>query len=182
MQLDEAFFARDTLAVARELLGVHLHFDGCSARIVETEAYKDDAASHAVTRPNTGGLLRETYGHVYIYLVYGMYHCLNFTTERTGAGAVLIRAAEPLTGLEKMMARRPVRRPADLTNGPGKLFQALGLTADLHGEAIGRRLRLERPAEARSLEIGIGPRIGISRAADLPWRFFIKGNPFVSKT
>lgn len=179
--LGPEFFAEDTLAVARNLLGVKLIYNGCEGIIVETEAYKDDAASHAVTRPRKGVLLRDTYGCIYIYFIYGMYHCLNFTTEQHGAGAVLIRGIEPTAGIDVMKARRGVERLTDLTNGPGKLCQAFGFDPALHGEAIGKSIRLLRPARQTGFEIVSGPRIGISKAVDLPWRFYIKGNKFVSK-
>lgn len=178
--LGPEFFAADTLAVARHLLGVKLIYNGCEGIIVETEAYKDDAASHAVTRPQKGAMLRETYGRIYIYFIYGMYHCLNFTTEKHGAGAVLIRAIEPTAGLEAMQTRRGVDRVQNLANGPGKLFQAFAFDLALHGEAVGKSIRLLRDSR-RQVEIASGPRIGISKAADLPWRFYIKGNRFVSK-
>ncbi len=104
--LDIDFFARDTISVARDLIGATLIVGECEGRIVETEAYTTDPASHAVTRPRQAAAMRDTYGHVYVYLIYGMYYCLNFTTELAGVGAVLIRAAEPRQGLELMMNRR----------------------------------------------------------------------------
>ena len=179
--LNREFFAGDTVEVARALLGVTLIYGECAGRIVETEAYKDDAASHAVTRPKQGALLRETYGCIYIFLAYGMYHCLNFTTERHGTGAVLIRALEPLQGVEEMQRRRGGTDLRNLTNGPGKLFLALGLKPELHGEEVGKSVKLVRPAGLAEFEIVAGPRVGISNARDLPWRFFVKDNPFVSK-
>ncbi len=179
--LGPEFFAEDTLAVARNLLGVTLTYNGCEGIIVETEAYKDDAASHAVTRPRKGVMLRDTYGCIYIYFIYGMYHCLNFTTEKHGTGAVLIRAIEPTAGTEAMKARRGVESLTDLTNGPGKLYQAFGFDPALHGKAIGENILLLRPDRQTSFEIVSGPRVGISKAVELPWRFYIKGNKFVSK-
>ncbi|MFQ5651810.1 MAG: DNA-3-methyladenine glycosylase [bacterium] len=179
--LDQEFFARDTLTVARELLGVKLIYKECAGIIVETEAYRDDEASHAVTRPKTGGMLRTTYGQVYIYLVYGMYHCLNFTTEKHGVGAVLVRAVEPVAGLSKMHERRKPARGKNLTNGPGKLFQAFGLQPVHHGEVVGRSIRLVVVPNNGRPDIATSPRIGISKAKELEWRFFIKGNPYVSK-
>lgn len=180
-QLDEDFFARDTLTVARELLGVRLVYRECSGIIVETEAYRDDQASHAVTRPKQGVMLRETYGRVYIYFIYGMYHCLNFTTEKHGVGAVLIRAIEPIAGVEFMQQRRPRAQRKQLTNGPGKLFQAFGLEPRLHGERVGESIQMVADGESPTLEVTTGPRIGISKAVDLPWRFYLKGNIYVSK-
>jgi len=177
--LNSEFFAADTLTVARALLGVTLVYNGCEGMIVETEAYRDDAASHAVTRPRYGAMLRNTYGKVYIYFVYGMYHCLNFTTEKHGVGAVLIRGVEPLVGLDAMYARRRVRSKRELTNGPAKLFQAFGFDPTHHGEDVGVSIFLRRRRCA--VDVVCGPRIGISKARELPWRFCINGSPYLSK-
>ncbi len=179
--LNKNFFADNTVAVARALLGKQLNYGNCSGIIVETEAYRDDEASHAVTRPNKGVMLRETFGCVYIYFIYGMYHCLNFTTEKNGVGAVLIRAIEPLTGLEEMAARRKVDKIVNLTNGPGKLFNAFGFDPKHHGEEVGSSIKIAEKSSFPDFEIASGPRIGISKAVELDWRFHIKGNKFVSK-
>src|SRR3989339_208313 len=97
------FFARETLKVAKDLIGTILTFGNCSGRIVEVEAYTNDEASHAHRRTDRSAIMYDTFGHVYVYFIYGMYHCLNFTTEKKGKpGAVLIRAAEPLSGMELM--------------------------------------------------------------------------------
>ncbi|MFQ5754189.1 MAG: DNA-3-methyladenine glycosylase [bacterium] len=180
-KIDSEFFARDTLTVARGLLGTKLIYHECEGIIVETEAYKDDAASHAITKPRKGAMLKETYGQVYIFFIYGMYHCLNFTTEKEGIGAVLIRAVEPTSGIEIMKQRRKTEKLINLTNGPGKLFQAFGFQPALHGEVVGKTIQLEGYLDSNKWEIAASPRIGLSRAADLEWRFFIKGNKFVSK-
>lgn len=173
------FFSRDTLTVARELIGATLVFRGCEVRIVETEAYTTDAASHTVTRRHTATLMRETFGHIYIYLIYGMHWCMNFTTEREGIGAVLIRAAEPLKGLEQMRKRRGVDDLHRLCRGPGCVCQALGIDDGLHGQRIGRTLKVrQREAEP---EIAVSPRIGISQATELDWRFFVPDSPFVTR-
>lgn len=179
--IDQDFFAQNTLTVARELLGMKLQYNGCEGIIVETEAYRDDAASHAVTRPKKGAMLRETYGCIYIFFIYGMYHCLNFTTEKEGVGAVLIRAVQPLLGLEAMKERRQTNTIKNLTSGPGKLFQAFEFNSGVHGEQVGRSVFLQRYLKQSSFEIATSSRIGISKAVDLQWRFFIKGNDFVSK-
>lgn len=180
--LEKEFFTRNTLEVARDLLGVKLIYKDCEGIIVETEAYRDDPASHAITKPNKGAPLRETYGHIYIFFIYGMYHCLNFTTEKDGIGAVLIRAVEPTRGIEFMKQRRKTDNLYNLTSGPGKLFQAFGLDPSLHGEEVGKSIKLKLPDETRKFEIATSPRIGVSRASDLEWRFFIKSNKFVSKS
>ncbi len=177
----QEFFARDTLYVARNLLGTKLLYQECEGIVVETEAYKDDAASHAVTRPQKGVMLKETYGHVYIFFIYGMYHCLNFTTEKDGTGAVLIRAVEPTAGIDFMKKRRNTDKLVNLTNGPGKLFQAFGLKPEIHGEVVGSNVQLHGCQNSNNFEIATSPRIGISKATELEWRYFIKGNIFVSK-
>lgn len=167
--------------MAQDLLGTRLLYQDCAGIIVETEAYRDDPASHAVTKPKKGSMLWETYGHIYIFFIYGMYHCLNFTTEKNGVGAILIRAVQPLTGIEKMKERRNTDKLIQLCNGPGKLFQAFGMKPSIHGEVIGESTQLERFQDRTEFEIASSPRIGVSKAAELHWRFFIKGNKFVSK-
>ena len=179
--IDIDFFAQDTRTVAKELLGKKLVHKNCSGIIVETEAYRDDPASHAVTRPKKGVMLRETFGRIYIYLIYGMHYCLNFTTEAQGPGAVLIRALEPLDGIEKMKARRKTDDLQNLTNGPGKLFQALALHPSLHGEPVNNSIKIENHLMIQDLQIGTSSRIGISKATELEWRYFIKGSLYVSK-
>src|SRR2546423_9862497 len=104
--LDREFFARDTLTVARDLIGTTLVVGRCAGRIVETEAYTTDAASHSIMRSRQAAIMRETFGYIYVYLIYGMYYCLNITTDREGPGAVLIRALEPARGVELMKKRR----------------------------------------------------------------------------
>lgn len=180
-KITKEFFAANTLVVARALLGTRLKYRECEGIIVETEAYRDDEASHAVTRPNKGVLLRQTYGHIYVFFIYGMHHCLNFTTEKNGVGAVLIRAVEPTSGMDFMKKRRRTDDIINTTNGPGKLFQAFGIDPGIHGEEIGQSIQLQR-TDDRDFAIGVSSRIGISKASDLQWRFFIEGNPFVSKS
>ena len=178
-ELDHEFFARDTLEVARDLIGVVLVVGKCRGRIVETEAYKTDAASHSVMRKNKAGLMRETFGHIYVYHSYGIHYCMNFTTERHGTGAVLIRAAEPLAGLAEMARRRGLSDPKNLASGPGKLCQAFGIGMELNGRPLGREIKLHGGKHAPIVECG--PRIGITRAVELPWRFYEHGNAFVSR-
>lgn len=173
------FFARDTLTVARELIGAVLVVGECEGRIVETEAYTTDEASHAVMRRNQGALMRETFGHIYIHLNYGIHHCLNVTTERAGVGAVLIRAVEPLKGIDLMIERRGTSDMKKLASGPGRLVRAFAISPDWNGKAIGREIRLRRRGAAP--EISTSSRIGITRATDLEWRFFESGSSFISK-
>ncbi|HEV3338990.1 MAG TPA: DNA-3-methyladenine glycosylase [Pirellulales bacterium] len=177
--LDADFFARDTLTVARELIGTTMIVGRCRCRIVETEAYTTDAASHTVTRRHKATMMRETFAHLYVYKIYGVHYCLNFTTERDGVGAVLIRAAEPLTGTGQMARRRGTDDLKRLLNGPGRLCQALAIDATWTGRPLGRGLRLLAAPAVPS--IVAGPRIGISRATELEWRFFERDSPFVSR-
>jgi DNA-3-methyladenine glycosylase len=170
------FFARPTLDVAPKLVGKIIEIGGCSGRIVEVEAYTDDPASHGHTRTTRSAIMHDTFGHVYIYFIYGMYYCLNFTTERDQVGAVLIRAVEPLRGIEAMQKRRGVTDVHRLCNGPGKLCEAFGIDLHYNHTLIGDKVKLYA---GRAGEIQSGPRIGISKATDLNWRFFEVGNPFV---
>jgi DNA-3-methyladenine glycosylase len=151
----------------------------CEGRIVETEAYTTDAASHSVMRPKQSVVMQTTFGHVYVYFIYGMYFCLNFTTDRNGAGAVLIRAAEPTRGIDLMKERRGTDELRKLASGPGRLCDAFGIDLDFNGERIGKRIKVK--ARESIPEIAISKRIGISRDAHLEWRYFESGNRFVSK-
>ncbi|MBS3116055.1 DNA-3-methyladenine glycosylase [Candidatus Woesearchaeota archaeon] len=179
--LSENFFARDTVAVARDLLGKVVMVNGCSARVVETEAYKQDKASHAYKKTERSLLMYDTYGYVYVYLIYGMYWCLNFTTEKKGVGAVLIRAVEPLSGIEEMKKRRKEEIIAtNLCSGPGKVCMALGIDKRLNGLKIGNEVKLFEDNYLVK-EIRKSSRIGIKEAQHLPWRFFVEGNKFVSR-
>ena len=185
-RLDREFYCRDPIRVARECLGKLLVHGETAGRIVEVEAYLgvDDQAAHA-----SRGLTKRTQvlfgppGHAYVYFIYGMYECLNFVVEPAGrAGCVLIRALEPLTGIEPMQLRRPAaRRIEDLASGPGKLTRALGITRKLNGsDLVSGPLEVRALATEPPLDIVVTPRIGITRCADWPLRFLIRGNRFVS--
>lgn len=174
-----SFFARDTIEVAHDLIGTVLIVGPCEGRIVETEAYTTDAASHSVTRPRQSVGMQQTFGHVYVYFIYGMYYCLNFTTDRDGPGAVLIRAVEPLRGIDLMRERRHTDDLKTLASGPGRLCEAFGIDLDFDGERIGGRIKLK--SRRASVDVATSRRIGISKAVDLDWRFFEIGNPFVSR-
>jgi DNA-3-methyladenine glycosylase len=176
--LTQEFFARDTITVAQELIGAVLVVAGCEGRIVETEAYTTDAASHTVIRRNQASAMATTFGHVYVYFIYGMYYCLNFTTEREAIGAVLIRAVEPLAGIEEMKRRRRTSDIKSLASGPGKLCRAFGIDLDFNGRPVGHGIRVRN--RRRVPEISSSPRIGIARATELEWRFYETGSPFVS--
>src|SRR3569623_3211353 len=176
--LGSSFFARDTLAEARDLIGTVMSVGPCAGRIVETEAYKTDAAAHFVTRRNQAVYMRETHAHLYVYFIYGMYYCLNFTTDRDGPGAILIRAAEPLRGIDVMFERRKTGDRRKLATGPGRLCQAGGIDLKFNGLKIGRELKVQ--ARRDEPQVAVTPRIGISQAVELPWRFYEEGNAFVS--
>jgi DNA-3-methyladenine glycosylase len=177
--LTKEFFARDTLTVASELIGAVLVVGKCEGRIVETEAYTTDEASHAVMRRNQGALMRETFGHIYIHLNYGIHHCLNVTTERADVGAVLIRAIEPLKGIDLMIERRGTSDLKKLASGPGRLVRAFAIMPEWNGKALGREIRIKQRGAVP--EISTSSRIGITRATDLEWRFFEAGSPFTSR-
>jgi DNA-3-methyladenine glycosylase len=189
-RLSRAFFARPTTQVAPELLGkilVHkCNGHTLAGTIVECEAYlgAGDQAAHAARGlTNRTKVLFGPPGHAYVYFIYGMYECLNLVCEPDGvAGCVLIRALEPVAGIEEMQRRRPAaRRLRDLASGPGKLTLAMGITRDHYGRDVTRGdLQVRQPAAARPAEIVTTTRIGISVSQDLPLRFYIKDNEFVS--
>jgi DNA-3-methyladenine glycosylase len=185
--LPRTFYLRPAAQVARELLGKILTFEGASGRIVETEAYlgADDGAAHSArgVTPRTQVIFGPP-GHAYVYFIYGMYDCLNIVCEPEGiAGCVLIRALEPLTGLDQMRVRRPVaRQDEDLANGPGKLTRALGIKIAHNGADVTKGpITIHQPDHAARFEVARSARIGITKSADLPLRFFVKGNKFASR-
>jgi len=185
--LPRSFYHRPATEVARALLGKILVHGAVSARIVETEAYLglEDPAAHAWRgmTPRTQVLFGPP-AHAYVYLIYGMYECLNIVAEAEGSpGCVLIRALEPLTGLATMRRRRPgVRREEDLANGPGKLTLAMGITRRHNGRDVTRGdLYVCDGGLEKAFETGVSARVGIRHAADWPLRFYIAGNRYVSK-
>lgn len=185
--LGREFYLRPAPQVARALLGKILAFEETSGRIVETEAYLgvDDGAAHSArgVTPRTRIIFGPP-GHAYVYFIYGMYDCLNIVCEPEGvAGCVLIRALEPLTGLDRMRSRRPAAlKDDDLANGPGKLTRALGIKIAHNGVDVTHGpITIHAPEHTERVEIATSPRIGITKAADLPLRFFIKGNRAVSR-
>ncbi len=180
--LSPSFFARSTVDVAQSLLGKVITANGMKARIVETEAYGNDPASHAYKKTPRSAIMYDTYGHVYVYLIYGMYECLNFTTEKKDSpGAVLIRAVEPLKGIGLMKKNRKTEDIYSLCSGPGKLCQALGISRTHNGLPLGKGIKVHDEGY-RIKKIGASSRIGIKDALHLPWRFFVEGNEFVSRT
>jgi len=185
--LGRVFYLRPAAQVARELLGKVLTFEGVSGRIVETEAYlgEDDGAAHSARgiTPRTRVIFGPP-GHAYVYFIYGMYDCLNIVCEPEGvAGCVLIRALEPVSGLDQMRIRRPsARRNEDLANGPGKLTRALGIKIAHNGVDVTKGpITIHAPEQTGRFEIATSTRIGITKSADLPLRFFIKDNRCVSR-
>jgi DNA-3-methyladenine glycosylase len=174
------FFSREVTLVARDLLGAEFYVDGVGGIIAETEAYHPtEPASHAhrgQTERNSSMFLGP--GHVYVYRSYGIHWCLNFVCA--DASAILIRAIEPIAGIEKMAERRGLANPRDLCSGPGKLAEALGVTKAHDGLTVDAPPFRFRPADSPR-PVVIGPRIGITKAADLPWRFGIAGSAFLSK-
>jgi DNA-3-methyladenine glycosylase len=190
--LSRGFYDRDTEIVARDLLGAILECDTNNGRasgiIVETEAYvgEHDAACHAAAgRTKRTEPLYGAPGNAYVYFIYGMHWCINAVTRGEGLpSAVLIRALEPLEGLPLMRRRRPrARNDRDLTNGPGKLCAALGINSRMNGLPLQRRPVVIRAGESvEDRNVAITPRIGITRAADWPLRYFVRDNPFVSRT
>jgi DNA-3-methyladenine glycosylase len=182
-KLGRDFFARSVHHVAPELIGTTLLFDGIGGRIVEVEAYdhKDPAAHgfHGQTRRNAvmfGGP-----GYAYVYRSYGIHWCLNFVCEGEGiANGVLIRALEPIVGIDQMRRRRRVTDTQKLCSGPGRLCQALGITGAENGLPLDAP-PLELHARSGPAKIAVGPRIGITKAVDKPWRYGLAGSRFVSK-
>lgn len=184
------FFARPAVDVARALLGKVVVKPGdegpLAGRIVETEAYLggNDQAAHAyVGITDRTRVIYGPPGHAYVYLSYGIHTCLNFVAESEGEpGCVLIRALEPVAGVEEMRRRRPkARRERDLASGPGKLTAALDVTlADYGADLTQGPITVHEPKRPASLRIGVSRRIGITKSVDLPLRFFIEDNEHVS--
>lgn len=202
LRLSQDFFARDTITVARELLGKliirRIGRNELSARIVETEAYlADDPACHAyssmqklrkgIAPSGRSAVLFGEPGCAYVYLNYGMYWLFNVVTERSGTpGAVLIRAVEPVMGVTTMQRSRPhIVKPHELTNGPGKLALALGIGPEFNGRPLYEASNKELFFACDGFKISsnmmvTSPRIGITKAKDEHWRYYIRENPFVS--
>jgi DNA-3-methyladenine glycosylase len=193
MSLGVEFYARPVLEVARELIGCVVEHEGLAGTIVETEAYHEsEPACHAFVgvTPRTRTLFGEP-GLAYVYRSYGIHALLNAVCEPAGVGAaVLIRALEPLTGIEEMRARRrhgrdhdrAPMRDRDLCSGPGKLTQALGVELSQNGTSLLDGPIAIRPGEpTRRHPVVVGGRIGITKAVDLRWRFCAVANPHVSR-
>jgi DNA-3-methyladenine glycosylase len=185
MRLPESFYARSVHDVARDLIGCVVRHGEAAGRIVETESYhEEEPACHAfVGVTDRSRTLFGEPGHAYVYFSYGVHSLLNAVAEPAGVGAaVLIRALEPVDGLELMRARRGLERAEDLCSGPGKLTQALGIGLDMNGISLtdGAIEVHSRPAGERP-RIVRGERIGITKAAELPWRFCDADSRHVSR-
>ena len=186
MRLDRDFYARSVHEVARDLIGCVVRHGETAGRIVETESYHmDEPASHAYA-----GVTERTRtlfgppGHAYVYFSYGIHSLLNAVCEEEGIGAaVLIRALEPVDGIEEMRGRRGLQLATDLCSGPAKLTQALGIGLSLNDSSLldGPIAVLDREPGAGQPRVVVGERIGITKAADLPWRFCDADSPHVSR-
>jgi DNA-3-methyladenine glycosylase len=181
--LTREFFARSVHEVAPELVGCTLLVDGVGGRIVEVEAYApDDPASHGFRGPTSRNrAMFGPAGHAYVYRSYGVHWCLNLVCAGEGvAEAVLVRALEPAAGVERMRGRRGVDADRLLCSGPGRLCQALAVGPEHDGLPLDRPPFELRTAE-RPVEVDTGLRVGITRAAELPWRYVLAGSPFISR-
>ena len=186
MTLERSFYARSVHEVAHDLVGCVLRYGPVAGRIVETESYhQSEPACHAYAglTPRTRTLFGEP-GTAYVYRSYGIHALLNAVCEEEGVGAaVLLRALEPLEGLDAMRGRRGLEQPRELCSGPGKLTQALGIDLDLNGTSLaGGPIEIELPpADSLPPHVVSGVRIGITRAAELPWRFCDADSRHVSR-
>jgi DNA-3-methyladenine glycosylase len=183
------FFQRDVVTVARDLIGVELIWGSCSGIIVETEAYavQGDEACHTASRPSAREFVKtKPAGTAYVYLNYGMYWLFNLLVkDGERDGLILIRALEPLKGIEEMKLRRGKENVRDLCSGPGKLAQALGIQGTDHGTIMTGRgkpksVGLRRPKNFSAHPVMEDVRVGISKAMDYRWRFLAKDHPHVS--
>ena len=183
MSLGAAFFARSVHEVAPELVGVRLTVDGVGGTIVEVEAYaSDDPASHGFRgRTARNGAMFGPPGTAYVYRSYGIHWCLNLVCEEEGSpAAVLVRALEPEAGIETMRERRRLDEARLLCAGPGRLCQALGVTGEHDGLPLDAP-PFELQARRDDAEVAAAPRIGITKAAELPWRYALRGSRYLSR-
>ena len=195
-KLSAHFYRRELLTVAKDLLGkIFVKSDGknfLSGKIVEVEAYHgdfDEAAHSYKGLTKRTQIMFEHGGYLYVYFTYGVHYCCNVVTGKKGQGtAVLIRGIEPLTGIQRMTRNRfgsknsSRREIFNLTSGPGKICQAFGIDRSHSGiDLTGDKIHILDSEKIKPNEIGISRRIGISKSVELPWRFFIKNNPYLSR-
>jgi DNA-3-methyladenine glycosylase len=183
MRLTKDFFARSVHELAPDLIGVTLLVDGVGGPIVEVEAYDhEDPAAHGYRgRTERNASMFGPAGHAYVYRSYGIHWCLNLVAEEVGvASAVLLRALEPAHGVEEMKRRRGLEDERLLASGPGRLCQALAVTREHDGRALDRP-PFELLARTREPEVVAGVRVGITRAADRPWRYALGGSRYLSR-
>jgi len=184
-QLSHKDFAADAPSVARALIGATLLVDGVGGLIVEVEAYdEDDPASHCHPgRTPRNQAMFGPPGHAYVYFNYGLHWCLNFVCGPEGHGSgVLIRALQPTHGLERMRERRGLDDERLLCAGPGRVGQALGITKALYGLPLDQPpFKVLAPDRRQPIDVVCGPRIGIRRAVDTPWRFGLAGSRYLSR-
>ena len=185
--LPRSYFAGDAVELAKKLLGKKIIFGDCQGIIVETEAYKRDPASHAHKITPRSKIMFETYGYIYVYVIYGIYHCLNITTNEGDVGAVLIRAIKPISGFELMQERRIQKRKnkvklkvKDLCNGPSKLCDAFGITKKNNNQLVGEEIQIIDALDISLSKIHATSRVGIKEGTDLLWRFYVKDNEYIS--
>lgn len=180
--MDPSFYAQPVIDLARALIGCSLLVDGVGGTIVETEAYHaGDAASHSFAGPTArNAAMWGAGGHAYVYRIYGIHWCLNVVGGEASGAAVLLRALAPTCGLDLMRERRGTADARLLCSGPGKLCQALGVTGAHDGLPLDAAPFALMAREAEPAIVA-GPRIGITKAADRPWRFGLAGSPFLSR-
>jgi len=182
MTLGRSVFDGSAEVVARALIGAEMTVDGVGGRIVETEAYDlGDPASHSFRGPTKrNAVMFGPVGRAYVYRIYGLHWCLNVVCDAGARGsAVLIRALEPTVGIETMVERRGLAGVRSLCSGPGKLAQALNITVDLNGVDLTAAPFAFRSGNAA--DIIVGPRIGITKGVATPWRFGLRGSPYLSR-
>lgn len=188
--LPRSFYKRGTITVAKELLGTYLVTNLPEGRtigqIVETESYlgATDPAAHSFNgKTKRNAVMFGPAGYAYIYFIYGMYYCINAVTAKAGAGeAVLIRALEPINGIELMQKRRGTKDVTKLCSGPGKLTQAMGITPNLNeADLTSNVIYIMKKYPGKKPEIVATTRIGIKAGSEHPWRFYIKNSPFISR-
>jgi DNA-3-methyladenine glycosylase len=182
MAIEPDFWTQPVIPLARALIGATVLIDGVGGIIVETEAYDiDDPAAHSFPGPTARNApMFGPVGYAYVYRIYGLHWCLNMVGGEHHGSAVLIRAIEPTHGIEAMRSRRSLGDIQRLCSGPGKLAQAMGVTGALTGLPLDHP-PFELEAATGPAAIAVGPRIGITKAVDLPWRFGLAGSPFLSR-